>query len=71
MRVPAWMRLRRTAFSLMRRHQCSTLVMRGTPSTSAARYVGPPAASSADWRASSSFRVGLAVEVVAAEDLGR
>ena len=37
MRLPAWIRLRRTAFSLMMRLQCSTLVMRGTPSTSEAR----------------------------------
>ena len=37
MRLPAWIRFRRTAFSLMIRLQCSTFVMRGTPSTSAAR----------------------------------
>ena len=33
MRLPAWIRFRRTAFSLMIRLQCSTFVMRGTPST--------------------------------------
>ena len=37
MRLPAWIRFRRTDFSLMIRLQCSTLVMRGTPSTSPAR----------------------------------
>ena len=57
MRLPAWIRLRSTAFSLIRRLQCSTLVMRGTPSTSDARYAAPPTASSAERRASSSFSV--------------
>ena len=33
MRLLAWIRFRRTAFSLMMRVHCSTLVMRGTPST--------------------------------------
>ena len=37
MRLPAWIRFRRTAFSLMMRLHCSTFVMRGTPSTSEAR----------------------------------
>ncbi len=37
MRLPAWISFRRTAFSLMIRLQCSTLVMRGTPSRSPPR----------------------------------
>ena len=37
MRLLAWMRFRRTAFSLMMRLHCSTLVMRGIPSTRLAR----------------------------------
>ena len=40
MRLPAWIRFRRIAFSLMIRLQCSTLVMRGTPSTSAGEVGG-------------------------------
>ena len=37
MRLPAWIRLRRTAFSLIRRLHCSTLMTRGMPSSSEAR----------------------------------
>ena len=57
MRLLAWIRFRRTAFSLMMRLQCSTFVMRGTPSSEAGQVGGAADRLERRARRSSSFRV--------------
>jgi len=57
MRLPAWIRFRTTALSLMIRLQCSTLVMPGHAVHEPGQVGGAPHRLEADWRTSSSFRV--------------